>query len=224
MWDEQLIGFHRQLLLQAKAPRGIEVLHPYQDVYTMSLCTKFFRKYYHDNKPRRLMLGINPGRFGSGITGISFTDPVRLENDCGIPNNFTKRGELSSDFIYRMIAAYGGPADFYSRQLISAASPLGFVRAGKNINYYDESKLQQAVTPFISDSISRLMNMGCDRKKIPIAKSSILKKQNEKPSTAKIDEIESKPCRQHSSNLDKMNRTVVVTTIAEKATSVLLLK
>ncbi len=165
MWDEQLIGFHRQLLLQAKAPRGIEVLHPYQDVYTMSLCTKFFRKYYHDNKPRRLMLGINPGRFGSGITGISFTDPVRLENDCGIPNNFTKRGELSSDFIYRMIAAYGGPADFYSRQLISAASPLGFVRAGKNINYYDESKLQQAVTPFISDSISRLMNMGCDRKK-----------------------------------------------------------
>lgn len=111
------------------------------------------------------MLGINPGRFGSGITGISFTDPVRLENDCGIPNNFTKRGELSSDFIYRMIAAYGGPADFYSRQLISAASPLGFVRAGKNINYYDESKLQQAVTPFISDSISRLMNMGCDRKK-----------------------------------------------------------
>lgn len=111
------------------------------------------------------MLGINPGRFGSGITGISFTDPVRLENDCGLPNDFAKRGELSSDFIYRMIAAYGGPADFYSRQLISAASPLGFVRAGKNINYYDESKLQQAVTPFISDSISRLMNMGCDRKK-----------------------------------------------------------
>lgn len=165
MWDEQLIRFHRQLSLQAKIPKGIEVLHPYRDEYTMSLCARFFKKYYHDNKPRKLLLGINPGRFGSGITGISFTDPVRLENDCGIPNHFDKRGELSSDFIYRMIAAYGGPADFYARQLISAASPLGFVQMGKNINYYDNPKLQQAVAPFIVESISALMKMGCDRKK-----------------------------------------------------------
>jgi hypothetical protein len=95
MWDEQLIRFHRQLSLQAKIPKGIEVLHPYRDEYTMSLCARFFKKYYHDNKPRKLLLGINPGRFGSGITGISFTDPVRLENDCGIPNHFDKRGAAS---------------------------------------------------------------------------------------------------------------------------------
>lgn len=165
MWDEQLIRFHRELSLEAKIPRGVEVLHPYQDAYTMSLCTTFFKKYYHDNKPRKLLLGINPGRFGSGITGISFTDPVRLETECGIANNFDKRGELSSDFIYRMITAYGGPVDFYSKHLISAASPLGFVQKGKNINYYDDPKLQKAVAPFICDSISRLMKMGCDRKK-----------------------------------------------------------
>jgi hypothetical protein len=163
MWDSQLIRFHQNLNLSAKLPRGVDVLNPYQDAYTLSLCKIFFKKYYHDQKPRRLLLGINPGRFGSGITGISFTDPVRLETDCGIANTFEKRGELSSDFIYRMITAYGGPADFFSHHLISAVSPLGFVRNGKNINYYDDPKLQKAVSPFINQSIEALLSMGLDR-------------------------------------------------------------
>ncbi len=39
---------------------------------------------------RYLILGINPGRFGGGITGIPFTDPIRLQNICGIENDFQK--------------------------------------------------------------------------------------------------------------------------------------
>jgi len=34
---------------------------------------KFYKKYYNDNNPRFLILGINPGRFGAGVTGIPFT-------------------------------------------------------------------------------------------------------------------------------------------------------
>ena len=49
---------------------------------------------------RHLLLGINPGRFGGGVTGIPFTDPIRLQNVCGIENNFEKKQELSSVFIY----------------------------------------------------------------------------------------------------------------------------
>jgi len=35
---------------------------------------------------------------------------------------------------------------------------------GKNINYYDDKKLEKAVTPFIIQSINQLLEMGTDRK------------------------------------------------------------
>ena len=38
---------------------------------------------------------------------------------------------------------------FYANYFIGAVCPLGFMKDGKNINYYDDKKLQQAVTPFI---------------------------------------------------------------------------
>ena len=73
--------------------------------------------------------------------------------------------ELSADFIYRMIHAYSGPEEFYCSYFISAVSPLGFTKEGKNINYYDDKKLEQAVTPFIVDSINKIVAMGINRKK-----------------------------------------------------------
>ena len=138
-------------------------MNPYRDEYTLGVCQKFYERYYNDNVQRTLLLGINPGRFGSGTTGISFTDPIRLEQACGIENRFPKKPELSSDFVYRMIAAFGGPEKFYAKYFVSAVSPLGFTRDGKNINYYDETKLQSAVTPFIVDSITRMVKMDLNR-------------------------------------------------------------
>lgn len=61
--------------------------------------------------------------------------------------------------------AYGGPTKFYSKYLVSAVSPLGFTREGKNINYYDERKLEQAVRPFASNCIDNLMHIGVSRKR-----------------------------------------------------------
>lgn len=111
------------------------------------------------------MLGINPGRFGSGTTGISFTDPIKLEKECGIPNTLIKKPELSADFIYKMINHYGGPEKFYHHYFISAISPLGFTKEGKNINYYDEPQLQKAITPFVIQSIDQLISMKMNRDK-----------------------------------------------------------
>ena len=146
-----------------RVPKGIAVMNPYVDSNTMAVVKSFYRKYYNDNKARTLMLGINPGRFGAGITGISFTDPIRLETECGIPNDFQKKPELSSDFIYRMITAYGGPAKFYSTYLVSAVSPLGFTNGGKNINYYDDKKLQASIRPFAVACINQLVKSGINR-------------------------------------------------------------
>lgn len=112
-------------------------MNPYKDVKALQVATDFYQKYYADQKERTVLFGINPGRFGGGVTGVPFTDPIRLEQDCGIVNPFDKKPELSSGFIYEMITAFGGPKAFYQRFYISAISPLGFVKAGKNLNYYD---------------------------------------------------------------------------------------
>ena len=99
------------------------------------------------------MLGINPGRFGAGLTGINFTAPRQLKDNCGIPQHLGNSSELSAEFIYEMIEAYGGAKQFYYNWFIGAVCPLGFVKDGKNMNYYDDKELAEAVTPFIIKSI-----------------------------------------------------------------------
>ena len=86
-----------------KLPSQIEVMNPFIEKTTFNLCKQFYTKYYNDNNPRHLIIGINPGRFGGGITGIPFTDPIRLQNICCIENSIPKKQELSSVFIYEMI-------------------------------------------------------------------------------------------------------------------------
>jgi len=108
------------------------------------------------------MLGINPGRFGAGITGINFTAPKQLKENCGIDHSWKNKTELSAEFIYEMINAYGGPASFYNDYFIGAVSPLGFMKGGKNINYYDDKQLQQSVTPFITSTLQQQLSMGFD--------------------------------------------------------------
>lgn len=159
---EKILRFHRSLSINTMLPEGVEVMNPYQDDVAFELCSQFYHKFYNDDHPRTLILGINPGRFGGGITGVPFTDPLKLEVNCGIPNDLKKKVELSADFIYRMIEAYGGPEKFYGKFYISALSPLGFVKDGKNLNYYDIRELQQAVEPFMIQSIERQLAFGAD--------------------------------------------------------------
>lgn len=106
------------------------------------------------------MLGINPGRLGAGITGINFTAPKQLKENCGIGHPIKISTELSAEFIYDVIEKYGGTDIFYNDWVIGATSPLGFVKAGKNINYYDDKKLMAAVTPFIVNSIQQQVSFG----------------------------------------------------------------
>jgi hypothetical protein len=151
---EHVLKFYKSLDLSAqRLPKGVEVLNPYQDKIAFDLTEKFFKKFYSDSNPRSMIIGINPGRFGGGMTGIPFTDPIRLETICGIENNLPKKPELSSDFIYQMISVYGGPEKFYSKYFISSVSPLGFTKDAKNLNYYDQKDLQEAVSNFIIKSI-----------------------------------------------------------------------
>ncbi len=167
---DKLIHFFQTLQPPKNLPKGIEVLFPQQNPEVMKVVKKFFKKFYNDNHPRHLIFGINPGRFGAGTTGINFTAPKQLKEYCGIDHPFkASQSELSAEFIYEVIHAYGGVTKFYSDYFIGAVSPLGFTTfpnplqrrgTGKNLNYYDDKGLLNAVTPFIVESISRQISSG----------------------------------------------------------------
>lgn len=163
--SERILQFYKSLKLDVTLPPGVEVINPYQSSAVIEACETFYSKYYSDTKGRRLILGINPGRFGAGVTGIPFTDPVRLEKECNIKNPFDKRLELSSEFIYSLINAMGGPGHFYSHYIIGAVSPLGFLKDGKNFNYYDSKELIRALKPFIVKSLVEQIGCGVNSKK-----------------------------------------------------------
>ncbi len=162
---DRILNFLSGLQLKARLPKGVQVLNPYTEPATFALCKTFYQKYYDDYDERTLLVGINPGRFGSGTTGISFTDPIKLQNNCGIVNDLPKKPELSADFIYKVIGAYGGPEKFYHNYFVSAVSPLGFTMNGININYYDIPALQSAVKPFIISSINQMLALNLNREK-----------------------------------------------------------
>ncbi|MCF6242932.1 MAG: DUF4918 family protein, partial [Bacteroidales bacterium] len=65
-----------------------------------------------------------------------------------------------SIFIYRLIDAYGSISGFYKKFYIGSVSPLGFVKDGKNLNYYDIKALQEAIYDFMLRSLKEQIKFG----------------------------------------------------------------
>lgn len=70
--DKRILSYIKQL----EPPIDIELpnkntqwLYPYNNPDTQRCIQEFYTKYYSDTNQRILLLGINPGRFGSGTTG-----------------------------------------------------------------------------------------------------------------------------------------------------------
>jgi hypothetical protein len=166
---ERIIDFYINLNFKGELPAGISIMNPFREnPAVISVMKSFYRKYYSDNRPRHMILGINPGRFGAGVTGIPFTDTVRLREKCGLIIEGVKTYEISSVFIYEIIDKYGGPEKFYEDFYISSISPLGFTKAGPNskelnFNYYDSGDLAEAIIDFATDTINRQIEFGIIR-------------------------------------------------------------
>ncbi|WP_373497687.1 uracil-DNA glycosylase family protein [Aquiflexum sp.] len=141
-------------------------MNPFQeDKNIVPISSSFYKKYYNDNHKRHLILGINPGRFGAGLTGIPFTDPKRLIANCGIEFTGKLAHEPSSVFVYEVIEAFGGEEAFYNRFYIHSICPLGFTSLGKNnkevnYNYYDSKELTHSVLDFIIANIQKQIGFG----------------------------------------------------------------
>ena len=152
-WAQELDHFYSTLKPAKNLPNDVAWLYPQKDEAVLAIVRQFLHKYFNDSRTRRLMLGINPGRFGAGVTGVNFTAPKQLSEICGISHPYKNQSELSAEFIYEMITAYGGPEKFYSDYFIGSVCPLGFIQHGKNINYYDDKELLRTVESFIIKTI-----------------------------------------------------------------------
>lgn len=168
---EQVVDFNRNLKYDGNLPHDFQVLNPYlNNPETMEVMQKFYQKYYNDSNQRKFIVGINPSRHGAGITGVPFTDTKRLEIVCGIKMESAYTHEVSSVFMYDMIAEYGGAEEFYKDIYINSPFPLAIVRKSKgswiNVNYYDDKEFFNDVKDFMIDSLRKHISLPIDTSEV----------------------------------------------------------
>jgi len=166
-FSKQILDFYFTLDKNPALPKDIEAIYPFDNTETKDVMQTFFSKYYNDTNPRTYLIGINPGRLGSGVTGIGFADAYHLEKYCDIPNSFDKRVEISAAFMFEVMEAYGGVEKFYKDFFFTTTMPLGLLKEGKNYNYYDDKEMQEGLEPYITKTLLHQMAL-------PQAKSNII--------------------------------------------------
>ncbi|ECB9717407.1 SMUG2 DNA glycosylase family protein [Listeria monocytogenes] len=151
-------------------PEGYRTVNPYsgdQSELVKKITTAFYQKYYNDTKLRRIILGSSPARRGSAVTGVPFEDAKHLQNETGIFIDKFYINQSSSDFLYGVMTEYGGCEAFYTDFYMNFVCPLGIVRMNAkgnevNCNYYENKKLQEALRPFILESLQNQIDCGID--------------------------------------------------------------
>jgi hypothetical protein len=159
-FSDKAIKYFLSLGAPTELPENINIINPFQKSEVQIVVKKYFNKYFNDSKIRLFVYGINPGRFGGGLTGISFTDPVALREDCGIKNNLGTRRELSSKFIYILISEFGSAQRFFEQFYLTALYPLAILRNGKNYNYYEQPGLYKSLKQHIENSVKEQLELG----------------------------------------------------------------
>lgn len=162
-FGEKAISFYKTVALPDTFLSEAKIINPYEIPEAQRYMEEFYRRFFSDTRDRIFVFGINPGRFGSGVTGVPFTDPVALQDFCGIKNSLEKRRELSSQFVYAFIERWGGAKKFYQDFFLTAVSPLGFTKNDVNYNYYDDREFFLKVKPFIIDTIITQIDFGARR-------------------------------------------------------------
>ncbi|MGE5804358.1 MAG: uracil-DNA glycosylase family protein [Ignavibacteria bacterium] len=160
---EKAVRFYLNLNIRSNLPDDIQIINPYEKEEVKRIVRIFFKKYFDDSNERTFIFGINPGRFGGGLTGICFTDPAALRDYCGIENDMGSKKELSSKFIYKVIEEYGGTERFYSKYYLTALFPLPVLLQEKNFNYYDNPSVLHILKPQLESSFINQIEFGAKK-------------------------------------------------------------
>ena len=131
------------------------------------ITTKFYNKYYNDNKNRRLILGSNPARRATAVTGIPFEDAIHIQQTTGIFIDNFYVNKSSSNFLYDVIDKYGGCEKFYSDFYMNFVFPLGIAKINSkgsesNCNYYEIKQFEKKLEQYIIDFIKEILKLDID--------------------------------------------------------------
>ncbi len=151
-------------------PVGFKIINPYlgeSKQQINKITTAFYKKFYNDNKKRKMILGSSPARRGSAVTGVPYEDANHLQNETGIYIDNFYVNKSSSNFLYDVIEKYGGCKKFYNDFYMNFICPLGIVRINSkgnevNCNYYENKKLQSSLYDFILKSIKEQLQFNID--------------------------------------------------------------
>lgn len=169
---EKVIAYNQQLHYMGELPSDFAVINPFREnAETNEVMKLFYQKFYNDYHKRKFIIGINPSRHGAGITGVPFTDTKRLRDICGIEMKTAYSHEVSSVFIYELIAQYGGAQQFFRDFYINSPFPLAIIRRNEknkwvNANYYDDRSLFSCVKPFMISTLRQHLAMGLNNERV----------------------------------------------------------
>lgn len=168
---EKILEFNANLSkTELRVPDGFKTINPYNGGTKKEIekiTYTFYKKYYNDNKKRRIILGSSPARRGTAVTGVPFEDSVHLQKETGIYIDNFHINKSSSNFLYEVIEKYGGCDKFYSDFYMNFVCPIGIVRINSkgnevNCNYYENKKLKEALYTFIVESIKKQLRFNID--------------------------------------------------------------
>ena len=147
-----------------------QIINPYNSEKKddiQKITKKFYNKFYKDNNKRRLILGSNPVRKGTAITGLPYEDANHLNKITGISIEEFNINKSSSNFLYEVIEKYGGSDKFYNDFYMNFVFPFGITKTNSkgneiNCNYYENKKLQTKLYNYIVDFINELLKLNID--------------------------------------------------------------
>lgn len=166
--SEKILNYCDKLSkINIKPFNNYKFINPYNNKRVNEITTKFYNKYYNDNKKRRLIIGSNPARRGTAVTGVPYEDAAHLQNEIGISIDNFYINKLSSNFLYDVIEEYGGCTKFYSDFYMNFVFPLGISKInskGKesNINYYEIKDFEEKLSKYIINSIKEILSFNID--------------------------------------------------------------
>lgn len=169
--SEKILNYYDNLSkIKIEAFDNYIIINPYNDSnkeQVRLITTKFYNKFYNDNNKRRLILGSNPARRASAVTGIPFEDAIHLQKSTGIFIDNFYVNKSSSNFLYNVIDKYGGCEKFYSDFYMNFVFPLGIAKAtdkGReiNANYYDIKGYEEKLEKYIVESIKEILTFNID--------------------------------------------------------------
>lgn len=116
---------------------------------------------------RSLILGSNPARRATAVTGIPFEDATHLKLETGISIDNFYINKSSSNFLYDVIKEYGGCNKFYNNFYMNFVFPLGIEKINSNnsksnCNYYEIKQFETKLYDYIIESIKTILKFNID--------------------------------------------------------------